>query len=77
MLIEVINKGSVPYCGSNNNDSLGDSLSEIFSRMLEKYIVRDARKLRSPSFESSSVFYITHKYTSSMQKLIMQGMHQK
>ena len=77
MLIEVINTGSVPDCGSSNNVSSGDSLSEIsFSRMLEKYIVRDAYELRSPSFESSSVLHITHNYTSSMQELIMQGMQQ-
>ena len=36
MLIEVINKGSVPYCGSNNNDFTEVSLSKIlFSFMLE------------------------------------------
>ena len=40
MLIELINKGQVPYCGSNYNNSTGISLSEIlFSFMLEKYIV--------------------------------------
>ena len=50
MLIELINKGSVPYCGSNDNNSTGVSLSEIlFSFMLEKYIVCDACGLRSPS----------------------------
>ena len=58
MLIELINKGSVPYCGSNDNNSTGVSLSEIlFSFILEKYIVCDACGLRSPSFESSSVLY--------------------
>ena len=39
MLIEIINKGWVPYCGSNNNDnnSTGIFLSEIlFSFMSEK-----------------------------------------
>ena len=78
MLIELINKGSVPYCGSNYNNSTGVSLSEIsFSFMLEKYIVCDACGLRSPSFESSSVLYITLTYTSSMQELIIQGMQQK
>ena len=30
-----------------------------------------------PSFESSSVSYITPTYTSSMQELVMQGMRQK
>ena len=78
MLIELINKGSVPYCGSNDNNSTGVSLSEIlFSFMLEKYIVCDACRLRSPSFESSCVLYITLTCTSSMQELIKQGMKQK
>ena len=77
-LIELINKGSVPYCGSNDNNSTGVSLSEIlFAFMLEKYIVCDACGLRSPSFESSSVLYITPTYTCSMQGLIKQGMGQK
>ena len=47
------------------------SLSEIlFSFILEKYIVCDACGLKSPSFESSSVLYITPTCTSSMQELI-------
>ena len=37
----------------------------------------DVSGLRSPSFESSSVLYITYTYTSSMQELVMQGMQQK
>ena len=78
MLLELINKGSVPYCGSNDNNSTGVSLSEIlFSFILEKYIVCDACGLRSPSFESSSVLYITPTCTSSTQELIKQGMKQK
>ena len=78
MLIELINKGSVPYCGSNDNNSIGVSLCEIlFSVMLEKYIVCDACGLRSPSFQSSSVLYITPTCTFSMQELIKQGMEQK
>ena len=41
MLIELVNKGSVPYWGSNDNDSTGVSLSEIlFSFMLQKYCLR-------------------------------------
>ena len=49
MLMEVINKGSVPYCGSNNNNSTGVYLSDIlFSFMLEKYTVCDVCGLRSP-----------------------------
>ena len=50
MLIGLISKGSVPYCGSNDNNLTGVSLSEIlFSFMLEKYIVCDICGLRSPS----------------------------
>ena len=45
--------------------------------MLEKYIVCDVCGMRFPSFESSSVLYITPTYISSMQELIMQGMQQK
>ena len=68
MLIELINKGSEPYCCSNDNNSTGVSPSEIlFSFMLEKYIVCDVCGLRSPSFESSSVLYIIPTCTSSMQ----------
>ena len=56
----------------------GISLSEMsFSFMLEKYIVCDACVLRSPSLESSSVLHITPTFTSSMQKLIMQGLQTK
>ena len=77
MLIELINKGSVPYCDSDDNNSTGVSLSGIFLFMLEKYIVCDACGLRSPSFESSSVLYITSTCTSSMQELIKQRMEQK
>ena len=69
MLIEIINKGSVPYYGS---------LSDIlFSFMLEKYIVCNVCGLRSPSIESSGVLYISPTHTSSMQELIMQGLQQK
>ena len=78
MLIELINKGSVPYCGSNDNNSTGGSLSEIlFSFMLEKYVVCDACGLRSSSFESSSMLYITPTCTSSVQELIKKGMEPK
>ena len=52
-------------------------LKSYFLFMLEKYIVCDAWGLRSPSFESSSVLYITTTYTSTAQELIMEGMQQK
>ena len=60
MLIELINKGSVPYCASNDNNSTEVSLSEIlFSFMLEKYIVCDACGLRYPHL-SLVACYILH-----------------
>ena len=78
MLIEIINKGSVPYYGSHVSNSTGVSLSDIlFSFMLEKYIVCNVCGLRSPSIESSGVLYISPTHTSSMQELIMQGLQQK
>ena len=78
MLKEVISKGSVPYYGSNDNKSTQCSLSEILlSFMVDKCIVFDACELRSPSFDSSSVLYITPTLTSPMQEIIMQEMQQK
>ena len=56
----------------------GASLSDIlFSFVWEKYIVCDVCGLRSPSFESSSVLYISPTDTPSMQNLILEGLHQK
>ena len=63
---------------SSNTYPTGASLSDIlFSFMLEKYIVCDVCRLRFPSFESSSVLYITPISTSSMQDLILHGLQQK
>ena len=57
---------------------LWGSLSDIlFSFVLEKYIVCGVCGLRSPPFESRSVLYISPTDTSSMQNLILQGLHQK
>ena len=54
------------------------SLSDIlFSFVLEKYIVCDLCRLRSPSFESRSALYISPTDTSSLQNLILQGSQQK
>ena len=56
----------------------GASLSDIlFSIVLEKYIFCDVCGLRSPSFESRSVLYISPTDTSSMQNLILEGLQQK
>ena len=57
---------------------MGASLSNIlFSFVLEKYIVCDVCGLRSSSFESSNVLYISPTVTSSMQNFILQGLQQK
>ena len=77
MLTKIINSGSVFYCGSNDNNYTGVSQSDILlSFMLGKCIVCNAWELISPSFESSSVLYITSTSTASMQELIMQGLQQ-
>ena len=57
---------------------MGASLSDIlFSFVLDLYIVCDVCGLRSPSFEPSSVLYISPTDTSSMQNFILQGLQQK
>ena len=77
MLINIIHKGSLPDSNSTTYP-MGASLSGIlFSFVLEKYIVCDVCGLRSPSFESSSVLYMSPTDTSSMQNLILQGLQQK
>ena len=77
MLIDIIHKGSMPD-SSSTTYPMRASLSDIlFSFVLEKYIVCDVCGLRSPSFESSSVLYISLTDTSSMQDLILQGLQQK
>ena len=77
MLINIIHKGPLLYLNSTTYP-MGASLSDIlFTFVLEKYIVCDVCGLRSPSFESSSVLYISPTDTSSMQNLILQGLQQK
>ena len=57
---------------------MGASVFDIlFSFVLGKYIVCDICGLRSPSFESTSVIYISPTDTSYMQNLILQGLQQK
>ena len=77
MLINIIDKGSMPDSNSTTSPT-GASLSDVlFSFVLEKYIVCDICGLRSPSFESSSVLYISPTDTPSMQNLILEGLQQK
>ena len=77
MLMHIIDKGSTPDSSSTTSPA-GAPLSDIlFSFVLEKYIVCDVCGLRSPSFESSSVLYISPTDTPSMQNLILEGLQQK
>ena len=77
MLININHKGSMPDSSSTTSPT-GASLSDIlFSFVLEKYIVCDVCGLGSPSFESSSVLYISSTDTSSIQNLILEGLQQK
>ena len=73
MVINIIHKDSMPDSSSTTSPT-GASLADIlFSVVLEKHIVCDVCGLRSPSFKSSSVFYISPTDTSSMQNLILEG----
>ena len=75
--MNIIHKGSMPD-SSSTTSLTGASLSDIlFSFVLEKYIVCDVCGLRSPSFESSSMLYISPTDTFSMQNLILEGLQQK
>ena len=77
MLINIIDKGSMPDSSSTTSPT-GAFLSDIlFSFVWETYIVCDVCGLRSPSFESSSVLYISLTDTPSMQNLILEGLQQK
>ena len=77
MLINIIYKGSLSD-SSSTTYPMGASLSDIlFWFVLEKYVVCDVCGPRSPSFESNSVLYISPTDTSSMQKLMLQGLQQK
>ena len=61
LLMNIMNQWFVPYSTDGHVvTSDRDSLSESFlSFILEKYIVCDVCGLRSSSFETASVFYIT------------------
>ena len=77
MLINIIDKGSMPD-SSSTTSPMGASLSDLlFSFVLEKYIVCEVSGLRSPSFESSSVLHISPTDTPSMQNSILEGLQQK
>ena len=76
-LINIIHKVSMPD-SSSTTYTMGASLSDIlFSFVLEIYIFCDVCGLGPPSFESSSVLYISSTNTSSIQNFILQGLQQK
>ena len=66
LLIYITDKGFV-LCSTDNY-----ICELLFSSILEKYIFCDVRGLRSPSFESSAVLYITPTDNASMQELVLQ-----
>ena len=76
MLINIIHKGPLPDSYSTTYP-MGTLSDILFIFISEKYILCDICGLRSLSFESSSVLYISPTYTSSMQSLILQGLQQK
>ena len=77
VLIEIIDKGSIPYFGSNNNSTGGSLFDILVTFKLEKYNACDVYGLRFHAFESSCVLYITPTYISSIQELITQWVQQK
>ena len=66
MYYDASNKGSVPYCGHNDNNSRRVSLSEMLFSFMSEKTVCNACGLISPSFASSRGVYITPTYNSSM-----------
>ena len=77
MLMNIIHKGSLPDSSSTTYPMGLLCLTSCFHLFLEKYIVCDVCGVRSPSFESSRLLYISPTDTSSMQNLILQGLQQK
>ena len=77
LLIEIMDKG-FGLCPTNDNINNKGSLSElIFSFVLEKYIICDICKMKSPAFEATSLLYVTPTNSTSMQELLLQEHKQK
>ena len=75
-LMSILNNGSI-HCFTSNCDftitSYDGYLSDYsFSFVLEQYTVCDVYGLRSPSFQSNSVLYITSIDDASLEELVMQ-----
>ena len=71
MLLDVINRGSMPSSCSNDFSS-GESRSDILiSHILKIYIVCDVCALRPPSFGPSSLLFITLTKIFSMNDYSM------
>ena len=77
LLIEIMDKG-FGLCPTNDNINNKGSYSElIFSFVLEKYIICDICKMKSPAFEATSLLYVTPTNSTSMQELLLQEHKQK
>ena len=72
LLIEITDKG-FGLCPTNDNINNKGSFSElIFQFILEKYIICDICKMKSPDFEATSLLYVTLTNSTSMQELLLQ-----
>ena len=77
MLIEIMDKGFGLFPTNDNISSKVSSSKLLFSFVLEKYIIYDICKVKSPGFETTSLLYGTPTDCTSMQELLMQEHKQK
>ena len=72
LLIEIMDKGFW-LCPTNASINNKGSFSELlFSFVLKKYIVCDICTMKSPTFETTSLLYVTPTDSTSMQELLLQ-----
>ena len=72
LLIEIMDK-RFGLCPTNDNINNKGSFSElIFSFVLEKYIICDICKMKSPAFEATRLLYVTPTNSTFMQELLLQ-----
>ena len=77
LLIEIMDKG-FGLCPTNDYINNKGSFSElIFSFVLERYIICDICKMKSPAFEATSLLYVAPTNSTSMHELLLQEHKQK
>ena len=77
MLIDVINKGSMPHSGSNNNFTGASLFDLLFSFLAEKYVDCDIYRLRHSLFEPVHFYIFKRTHNASMQELVMHWVQQE